>query len=408
MIHVVRAPALGAVLGLATVAALAADDTPDPRDWPAVEAAARDQRVHWYAWGGEPRVNDYIDWVGEQVQTRFGVELVHVKLDDTAAAVSRVLAEKAAGQGRAGSVDLIWINGENFAAMKDNDLLFGPWAEDLPHWQYVDVAGKPTVQLDFTVPTDGLESPWGMAQLVFLYDRQYVAEPPTNLGDLKAWAAANPGRFTYPEPPDFLGSTFLKQALYGLLDDPSRLTAPVDQATFATLTEPLWAYLDDLHPHLWRRGLAFPQNSSNLRLLLGDGEIDIAMTFNPAEASAAIESGELPPSVRTYILDGGTIGNTHFVAIPFNAAAKAGALVVANFLLSPEAQAHKQDPAVWGDFTVLDVAELPPKAKERFAALELGVATLSPTELGQSLPEPHPSWMVLAEEAWRQRYAAGR
>ena len=51
-----------------------------------------------------------------------------------------------------------------------------------------------------------------------------------------------------------------------------------------------------------------------LRQLLGDGEIDIAIAFNPADASAAIGRGELPSSVRTYIHDIGTLANVHFLA----------------------------------------------------------------------------------------------
>ena len=38
-----------------------------------------------------------------------------------------------------------------------------------------------------------------------------------------------------------------------------------------------------------------------------------------------------------------------------------GAMVLANFLLSPEAQAKKQDPRGWGDATVLDVSALEPE-----------------------------------------------
>jgi ABC-type uncharacterized transport system YnjBCD substrate-binding protein len=57
----------------------------------------------------------------------------------------------------------------------------------------------------------------------------------------------------------------------------------------------------------------------------------------------------------------GTLGNTHFVAIPFNANAAAGAMVFADFLLSPEAQAHKQDVSVWGDPTVLAIEKLRPR-----------------------------------------------
>ena len=57
-------------------------------------------------------------------------------------------------------------------------------------------------------------------------------------------------------------------------------------------------------------------------------------------------------------------------------------MVVANFLLSPEAQARKQDVRVWGDPTVLDLKALSPEDAGRFEGLELGPATLPPTALG--------------------------
>ncbi|MGY8994275.1 MAG: ABC transporter substrate-binding protein, partial [Rhodospirillales bacterium] len=129
-------------------------------------------------------------------------------------------------------------------------------------------------------------------------------------------------------------------------------------------------------------------------------------SFDPAEASSAIASSELPPSVRTYVLDGGTIGNVSFVAIPFNAAHKAGAMVLANFLLSPEAQARKQDPNVWGSSTVLSMNQLAPGQRKAFDDLDLGVATLSPAELGAPVPELHPSWMERLEVEWAKRYTA--
>ncbi|MDX1710712.1 MAG: ABC transporter substrate-binding protein [Rhodovibrionaceae bacterium] len=377
-------------------------------DWSDTLAEAEGQTVYWNAWGGDDRINAYIDWTAERVEERHGVEVVHVKLGDTAEAVSRVLAEKQAGREEGGSVDLIWINGENFAAMKRQNLLHGPWVEDLPNFAYVDVDGKPTTTVDFTVPTDGLEAPWGMAQMVFMYETANVQDPPGSMHDLLAWAKANPGRFTYPQPPDFLGTTFLKQALIELTPDGSVLQKPVEEADFEAASAPLWPYLDELHPVMWRSGRVFPQNGPGQRRLLADNEIDFAVSFHPAEASGAIADGELPPTIRTFVLDGGTIGNTHFVAIPYNASSKAGAKVLANFLMSPEAQARKQDPEHWGDFTVLDVAELPPEAKQRFAAIDYGVATLTPEELGQPLLEPHPSWMERIELEWARRYAAGQ
>ena len=394
--------AAAAIAGSSGIAPRA--DTPDQSNWQAVTEAADGQTVYWHAWGGDPRVNAYIAWAGDEVEARYGVSVEHVKLADTAEAVSRVLAEKAVGREKGGAVDLIWINGENFAAMKEAGLLFGPWAEALPNWHYVDVEGKPTVVSDFTVPTEGFEAPWGMAQLVFFHDMVRLPDPPRSAPALLEWAQANPGRFAYPEPPDFLGTTFLKQVLHGLVADPEILQQPVKETTYSEVTEPLWSYLDALTPHLWRSGRAYPQDGTRLRQLLADGEIDIAFSFNPAEASAAIANEELPSTVRSFVFEGGTIANTNFLAIPFNASAKEGAMVLADFLLSPEAQARKQDPKVLGSATVLDLDALPPEDRARFEALELGIATLGPEELGAALPEPHPSWTARIEADWSARY----
>ena len=139
---------------------------------------------------------------------------------------------------------------------------------------------------------------------------------------------------------------------------------------------------------------------------MNDGELDIIFAFNPADATAGIAAGELPDTVRSFTFPGGTLGNTHFVGIPYNASAKAGALVTADFLISPEAQARKQDPKIWGDPTVLNIAALPEADKAAFASLNLGIATLKPEELGKALDEPHPSWMERVETEWKRRYGA--
>lgn len=377
---------------------------PDPRDWNAVLEQARGQTVYWNAWGGEQRINDFIQWAGDQVKERHGINVVQVKLSDTADAVSRVLAEKTAGTTSGGAVDLIWINGENFAGMKRQDLLFGPWAESLPNFMLTDPDNNPAVRADFTVPVDGFESPWGKAQIAFYYDSAALPNPPRSMKALLDWAKANPGRFTYPIIPDFLGTTFLKQALIELAEDDTALYAPVSEAKFDEVTAPLWHFLDQLHPYLWRQGRDFPTNGSELRRLFADGETLLGYSFDPSEASAAIAAQEIPETTRTFVLDGGTIGNVSFVAIPFNAAHKEGAMVLANFLLSPEAQARKQDPAAWGNLTVLAVEKLRPEDGALFDALDRGPATITVQELGVPLPEPHPGWVERLEQEWQKRY----
>lgn len=402
------APFLAASLAFATLAPAAAQ-TPDPTNWDVVLSAARGQTVYFHAWGGEPRINDYIAWAGRTVKERYGVSLVHVKVTDTANVVSKILAEKAAGREEGGAVDLVWINGENFVALKDAGMLLDrPWANKLPNYRFVDVAGKPTVLTDFTVPVDGREAPWGMAKLVFFHDTAILADPPKSMAALLDWAKSDPGRFTYPQPPDFIGSTFLKQILYELVPDPAVLSRPADEETFKKATAPFFAYLDELTPYLWRQGRAYPQNYGAMRQLLADSEVDITFAFNPADASNAIANNELPDTVRSYVFDAGTIANSHFLAIPFNASAKAGAMVLADFLLSPEAQIRKQDPNVWGDPTVLDVAALGEDDRKRFAALDLGIATLPPEKLGLALLEPHTSWLKRLETEWARRYGVNQ
>ena len=381
---------------------LAADDFTD------TENQARGQTVYFNAWGGDRKVNAYIDWAGQQVKADHDITLKHVKLTDTASAVSRILAEKAAGRVDNGSIDLIWINGENFAAMKRASLLpASGWATGLPNWRFTDAAALPAILSDFAEPTDGKESPWGRAQLVFAYDTARLPSPPRSAAELANFITANPGRFTFPQPPDFIGVSFLKQILIELTASDPALYNPVDQADFDAVTAPLWAWLDKARPNLWRSGTAYPANYPVLRQLLGDGEIDIAIAFNPADASAAIASGELPDTVRTYIHDSGTLANVHFLAIPFNASAPAASKIVANFLLSPEAQLRKANSRIWGDPTVLAMDRLPPDMKAKFAALPRGPATLSDADLSRTLAEPHPSWVPRLESAWSKRYASG-
>ena len=130
--------------------------------------------------------------------------------------------------------------------------------------------------------------------------------------------------------------------------------------------------------------------------------------FSPGEATAAIANQQLPDTVRTFVLDKGTIGNASFVAIPYNSGSVAGAMIVANFLMSPEAQARAQDPAILGYGTVLDMAALTDTDRALFDTLDLGIATLSPAELGSVVAEPHPSWMTRITDDWMARYGTAQ
>ena len=370
--------------------------------WRAVEAAARGQTVYFNAWAGSARVNAYLQWAAAELLRQHGVKLQHVKISDAIDVVKRVRNEKSAGRkDTAGSVDLVWINGQNFAAMKREGLLFGPFAEHLPNFRLVDTVGKPTTRSDLSVPTEGMESPWGMAQLTFFADANTLPEPPQSMRELLALAKQQPGRISYPRLPEFHGTTFVKQALIELGPDASLLGQVMTAGNFERQTAPLWSFLDALHPLLWRGGKQFPQNAAAIRQMMADRELLLALTFNPNEAANEIAAKRLGLTVTSWQFKNGTIGNTHFVAIPYNARSKSGAQVVANFLLSPAAQARKADIAHWGDPTVLDMNQLSAAERAQFqAASRPGqVAVAAP-----ALPEPHASWVAPLEKEWIRRY----
>ena len=370
--------------------------------WAEMERAGRGGVVYFNAWGGDDRTNAFIAWAGERMRMLYGVTVRHVRLADTSEVVARVVAERAAGRDTGGSVDLIWINGPNFLAMKRQGLLDGTLLDLLPNAALVDRVGRPTTT-DFAEPTDGFEVPWRMAQVVFVHDPQATPLPPRSMRAMVDWAAGRPGRLTHPVASDFMGATFLKQALVEIAPDRAVLPEPVADAAYAGAVAPLWDWYDALRPHLWRRGTEFPANGPAQNRLFQDGEIDLFISFNPAEAAVGIANGTLAETTRAYVLDGGTIANCSFVAVPFNAANRAAAVLLADFLLSPEAQAHAADPRILGSPTVLALDRLTTADRAWFEVADAVPGALTAAELGAPLAEPHASWMTRLAGEWERR-----
>ncbi|CAH8231473.1 ABC transporter substrate-binding protein [Vibrio aestuarianus] len=359
-------------------------------EWKQIEQQAKGQTVYFHAWGGSQEINRYLQWADKELQQQYGVTLKHVKVTDIAETTTRLIAEKAAKKDNDGSVDMVWINGENFKSMKDNNLLFGPFVQDLPNWKYVDKTLP--IDNDFSEPTEGLEAPWGVGQLVFIHDSATLNNPPHSFAEMLSYAQAFPNRLSYPRPPEFHGTSFLKSLLIELTDNDAALAKPVTQSDFDVITQPLWNYLDQFHKVAWRGGQQFPAGTSETVQLLDDGQLDLAITFNPNAVFSAQANGTLADTTKVYAMEYGALSNIHFLAIPWNATANAGAQVAINFLLSPEAQSRKGDLEVWGDPSVLSSQYLTGSAKN--------------TKQFKSVGEPHPSWQSALEKEWLKRYGS--
>jgi putative thiamine transport system substrate-binding protein len=386
--------------------------------WQHIENVGKNQSVYFHAWGGDPQINAYIQWAAGQVKTKYNINLVHVKLSDTSEAVSRVLAEKSANNNTQGSVDLVWINGANFATMSEHSLLLKEWANKLPNFVLTDPNNNPAVNFDFGLPTNGMEAPWGQASLTFYYDRLAIDgsannKAPTTLNELLSWSTHNPGRFSYPKPPDFLGMSFLKYALVILHQQSNeklkaQLNQPATTKNTARMLNPLWDFLNQLHPTLWRSGKHFMQNGAQMRRLVDDTELSLAFTFSAPEVPAAVKRFDLPKSMRSYAMDDGSLSNTHFVAIAYNASHSQSAQLVANFLLSPEAQAQKHKAHIWGDKTVLIQSTLNLAQHALFKTAKPHPSALPFNSIKRTLSEPHPSWVSAIMQGWEARYGVNQ
>jgi putative spermidine/putrescine transport system substrate-binding protein len=380
--------------------------TPPPgyegQAWADILAEAQGQTVNFYMWGGSDLINSWVTgYVATAVARQYGITLNMVPIADATEYINKVLGEKEAGRDSDGTVDLVWVNGENFRTMRQGDLLYGNWSQFLPSAAYVNWA-DPSVANDFGFPVDGYESPYGKAQFVMIYDSARVPEPPRTIPALVEWIKANPGKFTYAAPPDFTGSAFVRHICYHAAGGYETLLGEFDQAVFDEKSAACWALLNEIEPFLWREGQTYPENRARQIDLFANSEVSFDMAYNPAEASSLVENGRYPPTTRTFVFDSGTIANTHYVAIPYNSPHKAAAMVVANFLLSPAAQLSKAQPENWGDLPVLDPTLLPAEWQAQFAAILRGEATLSTEELAAArLPELQAPWLTAFEQGWQ-------
>jgi len=325
------------------IAACGGSGSPSPAsaddDFAAITDEAQGQTVRWWMFGGDDRINEYVDDVVEPAAAEAGIELERVPVSDTADAVQRVVSQRRAGESTGGAVDLIWINGENFAAGKELGLWLEGWVRRLPNSRYVDFT-DPSISRDLQVPIDDQESPWSRAAFVFAHDSARTLRPPESFDELLDYARQNPGRVTYPAPPDFTGTSFVKQVVI----------AKGEEAAFD--------YLAELKPLMWEEGETFPKSEAELSKLFANGQVDFAMSFDPSFIAGAVRKGEFAPTTRPFLLEGGALVNTSYVTIPADASNPEGAQVLANLLLEPRLQALKADPARLGIPSVLALNRL--------------------------------------------------
>ncbi|MEO8582320.1 MAG: ABC transporter substrate-binding protein [Flavitalea sp.] len=361
---------------------------PSQFSWNEIVRQAKGEKVNFMMWQGDPQINKYINsFIIPRVKKEYGITL-KTSAGQGNQLVSILMGEKEAVKTNS-EIDMCWINGETFYQLKQIDALFGPFVSKLPNAALINF-DNPFIKYDFQTPVDGMECPWGNVQLCIIYNKDKVPVPPKNMNELENYVIQHPGKFTIPN--DFTGLTFLKSLLIDIAGGRGSLAGPFDEAKYKNYSALLWQYINRIKPYLWKSGKTFPNAVASMHQMFSQGELYFTMSNNDGEVDNKVAEGTLPPFAHSYVLDAGTIQNSHYLGITKNSNQKAAAMVVINFMVSPQAQLEKQKSTVWGDGTVLDVNKLSVAQQAVFNSLQTRQygpdrAAIQPKALMELAPE---------------------
>lgn len=373
-----------------------------PDGWSEIVHEAKEQRVNWWMWAGDAAVNRYSgQWVAGRVKELYDIDLKQVAIKDTVEGVQQVVQEKTAGKHSDGAVDLNWISSENLKTMMQGDMLCNDWAFKVPNAKYIDF-DDPTISHHGVLFVGDDALAWSRFQYVLVYDSNKVTKPPRDFKELADWIKANPGKFTYPAPPDFTGRGILESLLFEVSGGFDQWRGEFNSELWEKESPKVWEYLNDIKPYLWRKGETYPENVAAQERLYSSGEIWWSVSAYFATPGRNVEKGVFPKSTRTMVVPAGTLSGTGAVSIPYNSGNKAAAMVVADFLASPEAQYQKSLPQGVADGTILDLTKLSKEWQDNFKSLPKHDATLPFDELAEAQVPLIPPYHVPFEKDWRK------
>ncbi|SCI20019.1 ABC transporter substrate-binding protein [Romboutsia sp. 1001713B170207_170306_H8] len=354
---------------------------------------AKGTTVTFYGYGGNEVMNKWFDsYVVDQMKEQYDITVkrVGMNIDEI---LNQLLSDKQANNND-GSIDVVWINGENFKTAKESNLLLGSFVGKLPNFNdYVDTASE-DVTTDFGTEVGGMEAPWGKSQFAIAVNSDKITQTITDTQSLKEAITANPGKFTYPALPDFTASAFVRNVIYDIVGYENVANLPEDKEKVKEAIQPAIDYLNEIKPYLWNEGKTYPSTTSQLDNMYSDNEVYFTMTYSPNSLKGRMETGELSSTTEIIEFKNGNLSNTHFLSIPFNSPNQAGAMVLINFLMSVDAQASKTFTENWGDTTVLDMNKVSDSEKSEFSEDSITISN--------SVPELSAGMVPIIEEIWTE------
>lgn len=370
------------------------------QSWEQIEQKAKGTTVFWMKYLGDKKANKYIDEViVPLIKKRFDINLKIIPGQGNGI-VSSIMSEKEAGLEK-GQTDMVWINGETFFQLQQIEGLYGPFTPKLPNSKFINYE-DPIIKYDFQKEINGFEAPWGKASFLAITDSARVKNTPLSMQDFEAYWKANPGKFTIPL--DFSGYTLLKSWLVELAGGIQNLDGDFDQKKYDKYGNQLWSFLNKNKKYFWKKGETFPESAVTLSQMFGTGEIDFAFSFGLTAVDKGVKEGLFPKTTKGFVLKSGSIHNSNYLGISYNSANKEGAMVVINYLISPEAQIEKSDLNNSGGTPVFEINRLDEKLRAKYEALPKPTYGMNELDvLSKAIKEPHSMYMIKVSEDFRKK-----
>ncbi|MGY8986299.1 MAG: ABC transporter substrate-binding protein [Sphingomonadales bacterium] len=330
--------------------------------WAEVEKAANGTTVNMLAWMGDAATNRYLEeFVSPKLLEKYNITINFSSIAGPKI-ISFIMAEREADK-KMSEADMVWMAGRQSYQMRTLEALYGPINNLLPNSKYLNLE-SPFIGKNYEIPLDGMEVPWGQGHFLLISDNLRVPIPPRTMIELEEWVKLNPGRFTFGT--GFTTLAFLKTLLVEIAGGRKKFSGEFKEDLYLETSQKLWDYLKKIRPNLWREGKSFARSPAQLHQMFANGEVDFSMAYNNSEADKRIAQGVFPETAYGFTWESGTPKNATYLSIIKNAPNKFGALVVINFLISPEAQYEKLQLTSMGENSILSSETLPKEWKEKF------------------------------------------
>jgi putative spermidine/putrescine transport system substrate-binding protein len=378
-----------------------------PTSYQQAEKQAKGKTVTYYGFGGSDTQNRWVDDVVTPMMKKKGITVKRVPMDiDTI--INKLTTEKEANK-QTGSMDVLWINGENFYNAKKLGMLEKIDPSLIPNMKKYISSSDPDTKRDMNTPIDQQEIPYGNAQFVLIGSNEmFKGNYPTSAAKLLDWAKENPGKLTYVAPPDFTGSAFVRNIIYETVGYKAINDAPATKAGVYKVIKPSLDYLNQLKPYLWQQGKTYPKTTAQLDKMFADHQVAMDMSYNQMYVATQKASGQFTDDAQTFVFDKGTIGNFNYLAIPKTAPDKAAAIVLINTMLSKEAQTKRLDPKYGATVSPYSADKIPADMTTKLNDSVKKDHTIPTDELAKKrLPEISGNKIPIIEQLWKEHVLNG-